>query len=101
MADTIERLEVLIEANTKSFENAMKKLTGVTNAGLKPIGEGAKAASVQMENLAKGAEFLGKIFGVGLAAREIRKNFGEIAKVIHETADGTDDLGGRITASMI
>lgn len=40
MADNIERLAVLIEANTKSYENAMKRLEGITKRTTDGIGAG-------------------------------------------------------------
>lgn len=101
MADTIERLEVLIEANTKSFENAINKLAGATRTGLKPVGQAARDASVQMERLNKGAEFLGKAFGFGLAAAEVRKLAGDFIDLVHKAATGSSDVSRFVRADMI
>jgi hypothetical protein len=71
MATDVERLEVLIEAQTRSYENAMKKLQSQTAAALKGAENSTNSLNARLEKLSKTVEMTGKIFGIVFGAREL------------------------------
>lgn len=71
MADDFDKLAVLIEANTKSYENAMKKIMAKTDDAMKRV-EGRTAQTERaMSRLSMGGDKVAAMFGrlgVALAA---------------------------------
>lgn len=63
MADDFNKLALLIEANTKSYENAMKKIEARTNAALGKIEGRAKKSERAFGGLAASAEKAGAMIG--------------------------------------
>lgn len=75
MAETIERLAVLIEANTKSYERAMKRIEAKTNKATRASFANFKKLDRAIKKTGNSATFLSKkvigIFGAGLAVRQV------------------------------
>lgn len=109
MADTIERLEVLIEANTRSYENAMKKLQTQTATALKAATKSVNEHSKSVQELGHHMELVGETaklalasfgLGVGLegiakageAIRELVKSSGELVKISEQLGVTTDAM---------
>src|SRR4051794_22994321 len=65
MADTLERLTVLIEANTASYERSMKKLQQTTSAAINQSAGSFKALDAPMRQLKDNAARLFDLLGVG------------------------------------
>jgi len=63
MADDFNKLALLIESNTKSYENAMKKIEARTNAALGKIEGRAKKSERAFSGLAASAEKAGAMIG--------------------------------------
>lgn len=77
MADDFNKLALLIEANTRSYERAMQRIEAKTNAALSNVDARAKrteSAIAKIGNAAGGAGALigrlGAALGVGLSVRE-------------------------------
>jgi len=71
MADDVNKLAVLIEANTKSYENAMKKVVASTNAAMGKAGVSTKRMDSQLSRLNRTSATVASGFGrmaAGLAA---------------------------------
>lgn len=96
MADDVQRLAVLIEANTRSYENAMRKLQASTN---KAIGASTKSLATLDSRLKGVAATAGKFaagFGIGLGLGALQQVSGAIRDVVREGAgivDTADKIG--------
>jgi hypothetical protein len=71
MATDIERLEVLIEANTKSYENAMVKLQAQTSKALKASTASVAGLDARLKTLQGTVAKVGAVFGIAFGAREL------------------------------
>lgn len=63
MADEAQRLAVLIEANTKAYENAMKRVERTTRAAMREAGASSKKLETQIKNLEKQANAMAPRLG--------------------------------------
>jgi hypothetical protein len=68
MATDIERLTVLMEANTKQFANAMKKVERDVDKAFKGGSRGARGFDLTLGKAASSARMLAGAFGVGFLA---------------------------------
>src|SRR5262245_19256633 len=68
MATDLEKLTVLIEANTKSYENAMKRLQQQTDKAIRASKSSIDSLDGRLKNLMGTASKLSGLFGVGLSA---------------------------------
>lgn len=90
MADTIERLEVLIEANTRSYENAMKRLQQQTAAAFKASTASVKELDRSMGILGETAKLAMKSFGLGLGLEGLVKAGELIRETVKDAAELVD-----------
>ena len=100
VATDVERLAVLIEANTKSYERAMLRLEGKTNAAvgkasrsINRLDRSLKAASLSARNFARnfatGFGVGAATFGAAALATAIRSTVTELSRI----ADVADKVG--------
>lgn len=69
MATDVERLAVLIEAQTKSYENAMLRLETKTQKAIRAATQSVTGLDRQMASLGTRATQLAGLLGIGLSAR--------------------------------
>lgn len=101
MADDT-RLQVLIEANTKAFENALKRLETTTNESFRRQGKSVESLNRQLETIRGTVEKVARVFGLAFGARElvefVRRNIeagaavAELADKLGITAEATQEL---------
>lgn len=87
MADEIERLVVLIEANTKSYERALLKLQTQTQQSIKATGASFGALDKSVSGLVGSVTKLGGAFGIAFGARAL---ISQVRASVHELGDLSD-----------
>ena len=94
MADTtVERLITLIEANTRSYENAMKKLQSQTEQAIRGSSKAFQSLDSKIAALGNRAKMMAGAFGISLGLSEIP---GQIRDIVADAAglvDTADKLG--------
>lgn len=101
MAEEIGALRAELSANAAQFAADMGKARASAESGATGMQKAFNAAAAAGNRLGKGVEYLGKTLTYGFSAGEVRKAFGDIARVIHDAATGVDDFGGLVTSEMI
>lgn len=99
MATDVERLAVLIEANTKSYENAMRKLQSSTERALRNSQKSVDGLNARLKGLQSTVTKVAGVFGVAFGARAL---VGFIKSSV-EAGEATGDLAERlgITAEQL
>lgn len=93
-----ERLAVLIEANTKSYENAMKKLQRDTNNAIRAANKSVASLDAQMSKLANRGKQIAGILGASFGAKAFSdlvmkaSDLGDTAEKIGMTAEALQEL---------
>ena len=100
-ATTIERLEVLIEANTKQYARAMEKLQSDNNRALRAIAASADSADKSLQRTSGSASTLTRILMAGLGIRGLRGVFAQFRDIVHEAGQGMNDFGGIIVGEAV
>jgi tape measure domain-containing protein len=97
MAETIERLAVLIEANTKSYERAMKRLEKKTNTATRKSQKSFNRLDRSMKTTGNAAGALSKrlvgLFGAGLAVRQV-SNYADAWTRVSRSIQSTENIFG-------
>lgn len=95
MADTtVERLAVLIEANTKSYERAMARLEQTTNRSIRASNRAVQSLDARLKSLSAQARNTAAIFGLSFGASAIVRSIGNAIAAVSELGDAAE------TASM-
>lgn len=71
MADDVEKLVVLIEAQTNAYQKSMDKLQQQTSKALKNAEKSVTGLNAKLEGLSRTVETTAKIFGIAFGAREL------------------------------
>jgi uncharacterized phage infection (PIP) family protein YhgE len=95
MATDLERLTVLIESNTKSYERSMLRLQQQTAKAIKSASTSIKSLDSGLGSLAATAKSLGGVLGVSLGIGAFEKLAGVITDTVHSAA-GLVDLADKI-----
>lgn len=93
MADDFERLAVLIEANTKSYENAMKKLQSQTERAIRGSKKSVDSLDARLKALSGTVARVAGVFGVAFGARAIAGFIAGQVKAAEATGDLAEKLG--------
>lgn len=102
MATDLERLTVLIEANTKSYERAMIRLQKQTDLALRGASKSIKGLDASMAAASRTAATFAKAFGAGILVGGISQLPGalrDMVKSVADLGDEADRLG--ITAERL
>lgn len=89
MATDIERLAVLIEANTKSYERAMVRLQGQTDKAIRGASKSISSLDKSLTAVTRSARTFASAFGAGILAGGIAS----IPSILRETVKSVADLG--------
>lgn len=92
MADEFERLAVLIEANTKSYEKAMERLEAKTNRALRNSQAAVDSLNARFGRLQSTVSKVAGVFGVSFSAVALV----QMAKRSIEAASRVQDLGTQL-----
>lgn len=95
MATDLERLAVLIEANTKSYERSMLRLQQQTEKAIRGASKSIKSLDSGLGSLAATAKSLGGVLGVSLGIGAFEKLAGVITDTVHSAA-GLVDLADKV-----
>ena len=93
MATEVERLAVLIEANTRSYENAMKKMQASTERAVKASARAVETLDARLKGLAvSAARSVAAFIGVG-ALSSLPTMFIDMAAAMEKLGASADKIG--------
>jgi tape measure domain-containing protein len=92
MADDA-RLVAIIEANTKQFENALRRLEGVTDRSFRRQAQSTRHLDRTMTNLSASATTLGRTLGVALSVGAGAQALGRAADAFTRMENGLQTVG--------
>jgi hypothetical protein len=95
MATELERLSVLIEANTKSYERAMVRMQRQTEKAIRGASKSVKGLNAQLASASKVAKGFAGAFGVGIGVGAFKQFASAIAQTVGQ-ADDMQDLADKI-----
>lgn len=93
MADVAERLAVLIEANTKSYERAMTRLESVTKGGFDRAARSSTVLSSSLDRLRSNMRSAGATLLAAFGTQAIARSIGNAINLVSELGDAADRTG--------
>lgn len=97
MASDIERLAVLIEANTKSYERAMKRIEQKTDSAMKAASRSTKKLDTSVQKLGTSLTRIGK-GGAALVAAVVVSKFADLAASSIKAASDVEEMESKFKA---
>jgi hypothetical protein len=95
MATDLERLTVLIEANTRSYERAMLRMQVQTDKAIRGASKSVKGLNAQLASASKTAKTFASAFGIGLGVGAFKQFASAITATVQQ-ADDLQDLADKI-----